>query len=269
MSRITTSFSFSRLWGVQMIKLGKAPQVSRELLGDKVADVLRYQIITGEMADGDRLVELDVATRLGVSRATLREALTTLEHEGLVASTPGQGTYIRALTEERVHQLYDLRAVLEVHAIKLAAEQINNEQVDELNALLVAMTQSVRLGVISEFVSIDLQIHSLIWEISDNEFLVRALEYPHSLSKALVYLNAENYTDWPRVVELHQYLVDAITSGNKKAAALRMQEHLEDSQQKALLALQHKSLRSFSENKAASDGHRLVGADFGREDLVP
>jgi DNA-binding GntR family transcriptional regulator len=151
--------------------------VSRELLGRKVADVLRRQIILGQMPDGARLVEDDLAARFGVSRGPIREAFTALERERLVRTCPGKGTYVRALTEDSVRQLFAVRTILEVQAAELAARRVAAEpgQAAVLRSLAERFARAAENGHLDQYAELDHDIHRKIWELSGNEHLADVL----------------------------------------------------------------------------------------------
>lgn len=212
-------------------------RISRELLSEKAADLLRRQILAGELPPGVRLVEDDLAAQMGTSRGPLRDAFAILAREGLVTTSHGKGTYVRGLTAAGVRQLYDVRTVLEAYGVGLAVARMDEEQAAELKALPDRMAQAVSRGVLKEYVDLDLAIHRRIWELSGNEYLANVLEQLFSPSHALITLNAQSFTDWPTVVDLHQRLVDAIVSGDAAGADRVLREHMVHSLNKALLAL--------------------------------
>lgn len=214
----------------------KGPKIQRELLSDKVTDVLRRMILTGELPVGTHLVEDDLARQLGTSRAPLREALGQLGREGLVAGQPGRGTHVKGFTAESIRDLFAVRTVLEVLAAELAAARIGPTDARHLAGLADAMEAAVREGKGEGYVGFDLEIHRAIWRASGNERLVEVLEDLVIPVQVFVNVNAEGYHDWPEVVELHRRLVAAVASRDKELAANTMRDHQANAAQKALAA---------------------------------
>ena len=101
-------------------------------LRDVVFNTLRQAIITGEFAPGERLMEISLANRLGVSRTPVREALRQLELEGLVRIIPNRGAFVEGITKEDVKDIYEIRARLEGLCAKWAADRITKDQIAEL-----------------------------------------------------------------------------------------------------------------------------------------
>jgi DNA-binding GntR family transcriptional regulator len=196
-------------------------RVSRELLSRKIADALRPEIVSGRIPDGTRLVEEDLASRLGVSRAPVREALAMLEQERLVSSTPGKGTYVRALDADSVRQLFAVRTLLESFAAELAAERIASDQSQaaSLRELAGRFAAAASAGRASELADLDLAIHRRIWDLSGNEHLADVLRYLTRISGAILSLDAERTANWREVApKTHRQLVDAVASGDPRVA---------------------------------------------------
>src|SRR5699024_9343417 len=90
----------------------------REMLHNKVCSVLRKAILKGEFKAGERLVQTELAERIGVSRMPIREALRTLEIEGLVKLEPHKGAVVREISKEDITEIYELRSILEPLALR-------------------------------------------------------------------------------------------------------------------------------------------------------
>ena len=113
---------------------------------DRVASVLRDQIIEGSRAPGSRLVERDLAAELAVSRIPVRDALRTLVAEGLVTPRPRTWAVVRTFTTADIEELIEVRSALETLAFRRAAEQGTEDQLAELGAHLAAEQRAVHEG---------------------------------------------------------------------------------------------------------------------------
>lgn len=215
----------------------KTLRIQRELLSDKVADLLRRMILSGDLPPGTHLVEDEVASQLGTSRAPLREALGLLSREGLVVSQPGRGTFVKGFTAQSIRDLFALRTVLEAFAAELAAARIKPQEAERLRLLLKEMEDIVVEGDGSDYADVDMEIHRVIWRISGNERLVDMLESLAAPVIVFIKVNAEHYRDWPEVVHLHHQLIEAIASSDGELAARTMRDHQANALAKALAAL--------------------------------
>ena len=217
--------------------LAKSSRIQRQLLSSQVADVLRRMILSGDLAAGTHLVEDELASQLGTSRAPLREALSRLSREGLVVSQPGRGTYVKGFTAKSIQDLFSLRTVLEAYAAELAATKIRPNDTEELRELLRQMEDIVNRSEGGDYVDVDMEIHRRIWHIAGNERLVEVLENLSLPVTVFVKVNAEHYRDWPEVVGLHRQLVESVASGDGELAARTMRDHQANALEKALAAL--------------------------------
>ena len=106
-------------------------------LRDVVFNTLRQAIITGEFAPGERLMEIALANRLGVSRTPVREAIRKLELEGLVKIIPNKGAYVTGITPKDVQDIYMIRSMWEGMCARWATEHITPEQIEQLEEIVL------------------------------------------------------------------------------------------------------------------------------------
>ncbi len=119
-------------------------RVSIQSVQQQAAEKLRAAILAGVFKPGDRLVEADLCARLGVSRPSVREALRSLEAEGLVIIIPNRGPQIPVLTWEQAQEIYQVRALLEGELAALCAKRATRAQLDAMRAALADFEKAVR-----------------------------------------------------------------------------------------------------------------------------
>ena len=148
------------------------------VLSEKVFSRLKEFVFSNHFRPGERLLDRDLARLLGVSRTPVREALVRLHQDGLLETRDGRGYFVIDIQDARhIGDLYDLREVLEVHAVHLAAERARPEDLDELGELLppstpIAPTRTKR----GEEVKLGLKVHEIIARASGNAFLHETLD---------------------------------------------------------------------------------------------
>jgi len=125
--------------------LGTIPKAAAPLRR-QVLHELRQSIISGRLSPGERLVERELISMMGVSRTVIREALRQLESEGLVDIIPNKGPVVRNLTWEEAQDLYAIRAVLEGLAARLFTEQADEAQMEELERALLGVADAYESG---------------------------------------------------------------------------------------------------------------------------
>jgi DNA-binding GntR family transcriptional regulator len=150
--------------------LGKKVSIS-----DQIAEVLRNLIVNGDLNPGDRIVESQVAKRLGVGQPTVREALVTLEHQGLVVRKTNQGCIVTSLSRDEISQILKIRGELEVLAVELAAENATEPDIAELLEITREMRSAAEAKDVKKFFTHDFRFHERLWKASGNTFLPRLL----------------------------------------------------------------------------------------------
>ena len=144
-------------------------------LRDVVFNTLRQAIITGEFAPGERLMEISLANRLGVSRTPVREAIRKLELEGFVVMIPRRGTYVADISIKDINEVYEIRTSLDVLAAGLAAERINDDELETLQRLLVEIGQHIEENNMDKIVEVDIAFHDVLYQASRNERILNII----------------------------------------------------------------------------------------------
>lgn len=202
-------------------------KLQRLNLKDQAADVLRDQIISGQIPTGSKLVEREVADLLGISRAPARDALMQLEKEGLVISK-SDARYVIELTERDIRELHAVRLVLERLAVELATRNTNPRNRAAQLATLKLMAEAITNRDRAAFARADVEGHTLIWEQADNIHLKNTL---HSMIGPIFMFmaNSAEFYDWEETYDLHRDLVECINSGDLAAAQSSIERHLQNS----------------------------------------
>jgi DNA-binding GntR family transcriptional regulator len=131
-----------------------------------VVDAVRRAIVAGELAPGQRLVEVDLSQRYHVSRNTARLALVELAHEGLVERIPNRGARVRAVTVDEAIEITEVRMVVEGLCAAKAAERITDAEIAELRELGRAMSAAVSGGDVLAYSSLNERLHRRVREVA-------------------------------------------------------------------------------------------------------
>jgi DNA-binding GntR family transcriptional regulator len=153
-----------------MIKL-----VSRTNTRRQIVEHLFDAILQGELKPGERIGEVNLARQLGVGQSTLREALQELEHQGLVTKYENRATFVSTLTTKDVEGIYAVRLELEPMAAALACRRFSREHAAQLSRFLDSMQTAVEGRDFTGLMKSDLAFHQLVWKLSDNHSLEKAL----------------------------------------------------------------------------------------------
>jgi DNA-binding GntR family transcriptional regulator len=133
-----------------------------ETLQVKVTTTIREAIITGKLKDGERLIQDELATKLGVSRMPVREALRDLEREGLVEILPHKGAQVIGITRDDIEELYYLRSLLEGVTVQKSMNFLTKENREELQLLVGKMDKDIVENNMESFVVNNKQFHLLL-----------------------------------------------------------------------------------------------------------
>jgi len=180
----------------------------------RAVDQLREAIFKGEFTPGSPLREQSLGRELGVSQATIREALQRLEHAGLVTRKPNVGTTVTRLSPKDVRERVALRGLLEGVAAQEAAPKMGAAEFAELERRLRVMWKAVQADRYYEAAQADLDFHHYVWQCSGNDTLCRMLELVTvPLFAFISILRSTGLQRLTTVVESHEPLVAALKSG--------------------------------------------------------
>lgn len=144
-------------------------------LRDVVFNTLRQAILMGELEPGARLMEIQLANRLGVSRTPIREAIRKLELEGLVVMIPRKGAEVAKITTKDLNDVLEVRCALEQLAVELACDKITSEEVTDLKEALEDFKKALEGKDLANIAANDVNFHDIIFASTHNERLVQML----------------------------------------------------------------------------------------------
>lgn len=221
------------------MKAEHAPHPTIELLQTSslvnvVHSELERMILSGTLAPGEKLTELTLAARLGISRGPLREAFRMLEEAGLVKITKNRGVFVRDISVEEAVDIFDLRAAMDELVGRKLAEHITPPQLKEIRGMVDAMEQAVKTKDAYHYHLLNLRFHDRMVELAGNSKLT---EIYRKLIKELSLFRRLNLEDgWlmPISATEHRLIVKAIASGDPDAAGKAMFDHVMDSKARTI-----------------------------------
>lgn len=204
-------------------------------LRDVVFNTLREAILKGELKPGERLMEIQLAQKLGVSRTPVREAIRKLELEGLVLMIPRRGAEVAKITVKDMEDVLEVRCALEELAVKDACEHITDEGIQELKRAAVDFRRALENSNVVDCANLDMKFHEVIYDATNNRRLLQILE---NLREQMYRYRMEYMKDksaHKRLVEEHTAICKAVEKRDKEAAGLAVRGHIEN-QREAILA---------------------------------
>ncbi len=195
-------------------------------LRDVVFNTLRQAILTGEFTPGERLMEIALAERLGVSRTPVREAIRKLELEGLVVMIPRKGAEVARITEKDLRNVLEVRCALEELSASLACERITEEEKEALKQALDEFEKAVESRDVSTIVDKDVEFHDVIFSTTKNERLIQILNNLREqiYRYRIEYAKDEDYHDV--LLREHREIYNAIVHNDKETAMDMVKTHI-------------------------------------------
>lgn len=200
-------------------------------LREVVFNTLRQAIIQGEFQPGERLLEITIAKKLGVSRTPVREAIRMLELEGLVVMIPRRGAEVAKITVKDLKDALEVRMAIEALSVKLACERLDNESELELKRANIAFKEAINSKLVPAIVQTDEDFHNAIYKASKNQKLISLAQ---NLREQVYRYRVEYVKDFSyhdKLIREHDLITMAILKGDQKTAEQIMNEHIYNQEQ--------------------------------------
>lgn len=197
-------------------------------LRDVVFNTLRQAILRGELQPGERLLEIHLANKLGVSRTPIREAIRKLELEGLVIMIPRKGAVVAEITEKSLRDVLEVRRALEELAVKLACEKIQADEIGELKVAAKEFEKALGTGDVTVYAEADVKFHDIIYRTTDNQRLIQLL---YNLREQMYryrveYLKREEVHE--TLLTEHQHIIEMIEKRDEERAVEAVCKHIDN-----------------------------------------
>lgn len=203
-------------------------------LRDVVFNTLRQAILTGELKPGERLMEIHLANKLGVSRTPIREAIRKLELEGLVTMIPRRGAEVAQITEKSMNDVLEVRRAMDALCVELACERITQEELEQLKEACDGFEAAVKTKDAKKIAQADVELHDIIVRATGNQRLIQLV---NNLSEQMYRYRFEYIKDssqHERLVEEHRIIYRSIVQKDKETASQAAKTHI-DNQERSII----------------------------------
>ena len=204
---------------------------------NRVFEVIKAAIVSGELRPNQRLVESSIAKELGVSRTPVREALMQLELSDYISKLSKGGWIVTDHSPDKIRNLYEVREALEVMAIKLACQRATKEQIDRANDVHKLIVDVARNRETDKFIQLNSEFHAHLFEACGNEQLSSFIENLRDqyFDRRLVrfFTNRE----WDAVITQHGRMLKAVSEKKSRLAEKAVIKHIATGRRVALLRL--------------------------------
>lgn len=199
--------------------------IRKQSLDKQAAEAIREQILSGILPPGHRLVEAALAEELGLSRGTVRAALSELSHEGLVTQVAYTKCIVTELSSEAAWELFTLRSALEGLGARLAAENITPEGTRLLNEAYKQLTKAASKNDRAAATDADFSLHKLIIQLSGHRMLAAQYRLLEQRVRLLIASSNALLPLIDRVIGQHEPIVNAIAAGQGAKAERLIRDH--------------------------------------------
>lgn len=196
-------------------------------LREMVYEELKIQILTGAIVPGTRMMEVDLAEEMGVSRTPIREAIRKLEKEGLVTIEPRRGAYASLISTQDMVEILEVRQDLEGLAAYFAASRMTPYEMRQLKDIASKYNDAVAAGNMQNMIRYDTQFHRKIVDSCNNKILVNMVEQLQELVLRFRYIYYDNFRRAENMPEEHQEIIDSIASGDADRARQAADVHID------------------------------------------
>lgn len=200
---------------------------SHRPLREIVYEELKMQILTGKITPGTRMMEVELAESMGVSRTPIREAIKKLEQEGLVTIEPRKGAYASQISVKDMVDILEVRQDMEGLAAQMAAYRMTPKQMKELESISIAYNKAVEESNMADMIKYDTEFHNLIVESCDNSILTMMINQLQELVLRFRYIYYDNYKRAEKMPGEHRSIMDAIREGRANEARAAADAHIE------------------------------------------
>lgn len=209
-------------------------------LRDVVFQTLRQAILRGELKPGERLMEIHLAQKLGVSRTPVREAIRKLELEGLVLMIPRKGAVVAEITVSDLEDVLEVRMALEELAVKNVCKRITEEHLAQLRTLAAEFRRTLYGNDVAACAQADMMFHDAIYEATGNSRLVQIL---NNLREQMYRYRMEYLKDRQShsiLVREHEEILRGLEEHNEELALKATCRHIERQRDYILHLLEQK-----------------------------
>lgn len=215
---------------------------SHKPLREIVYEELKKLILTGKIPPGTRMMEVELAEDMGVSRTPVREAIRKLEKEGLVSIEARKGAYAAPMSNRDMVDILEVRQTMEGLAAQFAAERMTESQKAELTRVAEAFNKAVLAGDTQKMIENDTRFHHLIMEGTGNKLLATMLEQLQELVLRFRYLYYDDFRRAEKMPEEHEIILEGIMTGDGQKARIAADNHIDGLKQIVILEeVEHKT----------------------------
>lgn len=215
-------------------KLSRVKLDDYKPLREVIFDTIREAIIMGELKPGQRLMEVHLAEKMGVSRTPVREAIRKLELEGLVEMIPRRGAHVADLSVKEIMDVLEVRASLDSLATGLAALRITEEELRSLKNTQEQFIKYAEKDNLQGSIKKDVEFHDIIYAASKNDKLIQILSNLREQVHRYRVMYLKEHSNYREINREHTIILDALKARDEELASATAVGHIKTQQDKII-----------------------------------
>lgn len=208
---------------------------------DQVYEGIKSLIVSGQLPQGTRLQESELAELFQVSRTPVREALKALRDDGLLESGSAKGLFVKVLTPDNVRDIFQIRSLLEQFALKQGIARLTLDEERYLLSMRAKFESFRTYNDMEEYIRLDSELHSSIITFSGNQFLRELTDRIYSVLQPVRVLSLSTQVRYEASISEHIGIVDGMLARDSAQAAVTLQTHLDEAEACVLQVLEKQS----------------------------
>lgn len=225
------SFDFSTSpsplkYDANMNRIAAVGGIHRRYLHDEVAERLRELILSGELEPKERINEVELCERFGISRTPLREAIKILATEGLLELLPNRGARVGHVSQSEIEEMLEVVAGLEATAAELACRFITDGEIDVIEAKTIIMEKAYGRGDDRAYFTLNREIHELMMQAARNATLSGIYGNLSSRIQRMRYTAHKTPDQWRRAMEEHVKMVELLRARDGEGLSRIVRDHI-------------------------------------------
>jgi DNA-binding GntR family transcriptional regulator len=223
-------------------KLSKVNLNDYKPLREVIFNTLREAIIVGELKPGERLMEVQLADKMGVSRTPVREAIRKLELEGLVVMVPRKGAQVADLSVKDIMDVLEVRATLDGLATALSAQRITDEELKELRHVNTQFINYMEKDNLQGSIKKDVEFHDIIYRSSRNDKLIQIANNLREQVQRFRVIYLKDYSSPKAIIKEHADIIEAISEKNPLTSQEFAQKHIKNQESTIISSIRKHNL---------------------------
>ena len=196
-------------------------------LSDRTIAIIEKAILSGSMKNGERIIETEIAKRLGISKAPVREALKKMEGDGIVELLPRRGYIVKPVTLKSTHDFFDVTFLLDPAVARLALRKKNDSICQEIDRIIDGMKNALDAEDYDSYLLLNEEFHTLFYKVIENEWITKITQMLRKQARLLRSLSLFTKDRFTSSIKEHISIAEAFHEGNSKSLVRATRFHLE------------------------------------------